>query len=243
MSAELDVVGLGRMGYDEALQLQRAAANARIDGRLRRDLLFLVEHPPVITLGRGFKGETMTTPVDQLRRRGIDVFEIERGGDITFHGPGQIVGYPIFDLHEHRPDLHHFLRRLEEVIIRAVGEFGIDAERRDGLTGVWTKGRKLASIGLHVKKWVTWHGFAINVTTDLTFFDLIIPCGIEGVQMTSLQRELGENAPRDLWGRALDQVVASTCDVFDQRPQATNLDDLLPLIGMDRNRVSDSPAH
>jgi len=118
------------------------------------------------------------------------VFEVERGGDVTYHGPGQLVGYPIFDLGGHRQDLHWYLRQLEEVLIAALREFGVVAERNPGYTGVWTSGRKIASIGVHVKQWVTWHGFALNVTTELSPFDLIIPCGIPGVIMTSLAKEL-----------------------------------------------------
>ncbi len=227
MSADLAVVGLGRMSYEEALQHQRAIAEARIRGDVTRDVLLLVEHPPVVTLGRAFDHEHLATPRAELAKRHIDVFEVERGGDVTFHGPGQLVGYPIFRLTEHKEDLHWFLRALEEALITTVASLGIEGVRNEGLTGVWTHGRKIASIGIHVKQWVTWHGFALNVATDLSYFDLIVPCGIDGVQMTSLAQELGERAPRDLWARALDSVVMGICDVFGFRPQAVTLDDLL----------------
>ncbi len=226
MSTTLEVVGLGRLAYGEALDLQRRVAEARLDRRFDHDLLLLVEHPPVVTLGRSFRPEHLSTPRAELETRGIDVYEIERGGDVTFHGPGQLVGYPIFDLTEHRKDLHWFLRQLEASLIDALDGFGIPAERQPGLTGVWTRGRKIASIGIHVRRWVTWHGFALNVLTNLSHFDLIVPCGIDGVTMTSVKRELGENTPRDVWARAADQVVLGFARVFGQRPQAGNTDDL-----------------
>ena len=226
MSAELSVIGLGRMPYGEALTLQRTLAQRRIQRSLARDLLLLVEHPPVITLGRGAHPENMTAPHEFLEARGVELYTVERGGDVTFHGPGQLVGYPIFDLTEHRPDLHWFLRALEEALIVALAQCGISAERRPGYTGVWTGGqaRKIASIGVHVKQWVTWHGFALNVVTDLSYFDLIVPCGIPDVTMTSMQRELAENGPRDLWGIALDAVVLGFAQVFGQRPQMETLE-------------------
>lgn len=226
MSRELEIVGLGRMPYAEALELQRRLAKERIEKRRKNDLLLLVEHPPVITLGRGFRPEHLRTPRALLEARGIEVHEIERGGDVTFHGPGQLVGYPIFDLAEHRPDLHWFLRRLEEALMAALGQFGIEARRREGYTGVWVQDRKIASIGIHVRQWVTWHGFALNVTTDLSYFDLIVPCGIPGVRMTSMQRELGEKAPRDLWGRVLESVVLGFTQAFGQRPQMVSLEEV-----------------
>jgi lipoyl(octanoyl) transferase len=226
MSRELLVVGLDRMPYDEVLTLQRAVAEARIDGRLARDVLLLVEHPPVVTLGRSFRPEHLPTTVDALRQRGVGVFEIERGGDVTFHGPGQLVGYPIYDLREHRQDLHWYLRQLEAALMRALAPFGIEGARSEGYTGVWTSGRKIASIGIHVKQWVTWHGFALNVTTDLSFFDLIVPCGIPGVVMTSVQRELGARAPRDVWARTIDQVVLAFAETFGQSAQAGRVEDL-----------------
>lgn len=226
MSAELAVVGLGRMAYGEALELQRSLARQRIEGALGRDLLLLVEHPPVITLGRGSRAEHLPTPPECLQARGVELFEIERGGDVTFHGPGQLVGYPILDLTGHRRDLHWFLRQLEEVLMVTLRELGVPAERSPGLTGVWTAGRKIASIGIHVKQWVTWHGFALNVSTDLSYFDLIVPCGIPNVTMTSVQRELAERAPRDLWGRALDNVVLGFAEVFGLEPRMLAPEDL-----------------
>ena len=144
----------------------------------------------MVTLGRGTKASSLPFDIESLRRRGLEVFEVERGGDVTYHGPGQLVGYPIFHLAQHKQDLHWYLRQLEEVLIVALREFGVAAERNAGNTGVWTGGRKIASIGVHTKQWVTWHGFALNVTTDLSAFDLIVPCGIPGVVMTSVAREM-----------------------------------------------------
>ncbi len=227
MSAELAVVGLGRMAYDRALDLQRQLADERIAGKIERDVLLLVEHPPVITLGRSFQVDSLPTSRAALEARGIDLFEIERGGDITFHGPGQLIGYPIFDLKQHREDVHWFLRQLEESIIQTLATFSIKGGRRDRYTGVWIDDRKIASIGIHVKQWVTWHGFALNVTTDLSYFDLIVPCGIPDVTMTSIHKELAERTPRDLWGRALEEVVLAVSVVFGMTPQMVDLDQII----------------
>lgn len=191
MSAgRLAVARLGVVPYGDALNRQRALAEDRIAGRLASDVLLLLEHPSVVTLGRGTRATSLPIAPDLLKRRGIEVYEIERGGDVTYHGPGQLVGYPIFDLGVHRKDLHWFLRRIEDALILALARFGIAGERREGYTGVWTGGRKIASIGIHVRQWVTWHGFALNVTTDLAPFNLIVPCGIPDVVMTSVAREL-----------------------------------------------------
>jgi lipoyl(octanoyl) transferase len=199
------VVEAGRMPYYRALGWQRALAQARIDGRLEEDLLLLLEHPPVVTLGRTAQGAHV------LRPEGVDVVEVERGGDVTFHGPGQLVGYPIFDLrgHPYRQDLHWYLRTLEDALVVALAELGIPAERRAGFTGVWTEGRrKIASIGVHVKQWVTWHGFALNVTTNLSEFERIVPCGIPGVEMTSVERERGKGkGETELWDEAVVAVM------------------------------------
>jgi lipoate-protein ligase B len=193
---EFLVVNLGLRGYAEALSFQREVAAARIDRRVPQDVLILVEHPPVITLGRSTKAGNLLASSEALGVRGVELFDVERGGDVTFHGPGQLVGYPIVDLAGHKQDLHWYLRQIEEVMIRAVAPFGVVAERNPGKTGVWTRGRKLASIGVHARQWVTWHGFALNVTTDLSYFDLMVPCGIADVEMTSVEREVLESANR-----------------------------------------------
>lgn len=198
------VLDLGLRSYAEALSFQREVAAARIDKRVPQDVLILVEHPPVVTMGRSTKQENLLFTPALLEARGVELFEVERGGDVTFHGPGQIVGYPIVDLSEHKLDLHWYLRQVEEVMIRAVAPFGVEATRVAGKTGIWTQpregvpARKLASIGVHARQWVTWHGFALNVTTDLSFFDLMVPCGLPGVDMTSVEREVLERSEASL---------------------------------------------
>jgi lipoate-protein ligase B len=144
---------------------------------------------------------------------------VERGGDVTYHGPGQLVGYPIFDLREHREDLHWYLRTLETALVRALDTLGIPAGVVPGLTGVWTRGRKIASIGVHVKQWVTYHGFALNVNTELSYFDLIVPCGIPGVVMTSVAMELGRTDATTLWAESRQVVVEGIAQAFDIAPQ------------------------
>jgi lipoyl(octanoyl) transferase len=206
MSARLMVSNLGRRPYGEVLELQRSLCRRRISGELAEDTLLLVEHDPVITLGRGTRAASLPLGPAELRERGVEVFEVERGGDVTYHGPGQLVGYPIIDLRQHREDLHWYLRRLEAGLIEALESLGLRAETNPGLTGVWTGGRKLASIGIHVKQWVTFHGFALNVTTDLDYFDLIVPCGIKDVTMTNVAQELGRTDSL-LWDDARDSVV------------------------------------
>ena len=216
-AGELWVERLGLVAYGEALAYQRDVARARIAGSIPEDVLLLVEHPPVITLGRSSKERHLLASPELLAERGVELFEVERGGDVTFHGPGQLVGYPIIDLKRHRRDLHWYLRHVEEALIRALEEFGIVAERNAGYTGVWTLGRKIASIGVHARDWVTWHGFALNVNTNLSYFDLIVPCGIESVTMTSVARELagGEPSMREVE----DVVTRAFGDVFELTPR------------------------
>ena len=231
-SRELWVLTLGRTSYLDALELQRAAARARISGALPQDLLILLEHPPVVTLGRTAKAKHLVAAPSFLAARGVELHEVERGGDITFHGPGQLVGYPIVDLKRHRQDLHWYLRQVEEALLRAIGDFGIGGERSSGYTGVWTRGpangeehapRKIASIGVHARDWVTWHGFALNVVTDLSWFDLIVPCGIAGVDMTSMARELGTPLEMPAVERAATRAFG---EVFELAPRPVALADL-----------------
>jgi len=230
------VAELGRRPYGEVLELQRRLCRARQTGEVTEDLLLLVEHGPVVTLGRGTKATSLPLTPERIRDRGVEVFEVERGGDVTFHGPGQLVGYPILDLTHHQQDLHWYLRAVEEALIEALASMRIVAERNPGLTGVWTGGRKIASIGIHVKQWVTFHGFALNVTTDLDYFDLIVPCGIAGVTMTSLQRELGPSAPQDLGPATSRAIVDAFGRVFDRapRPAAQHEWNLPAPIGVER---------
>ncbi len=205
----LEVIEAGLVPYAEALAWQRSLAQARIEGRMPHDLLLLLEHPPVVTLGRNSQESHV------LRAAGVEVIEVERGGDVTFHGPGQLVGYPIIDLSGYKQDLHWYLRTLEQALINALAALHIPAERHPGYTGVWTRGRKIASIGVHVKKWVTWHGFALNVATDLAEFQRIVPCGIPGVEMTSVEKEHGARSTEHLWEETVAAVIRGFENAFD----------------------------
>ncbi|HEX6966981.1 MAG TPA: lipoyl(octanoyl) transferase LipB [Gemmatimonadaceae bacterium] len=216
-AAELWLVRLGCVPYAQALAFQRDIAQARIRGDITQDVLLLLEHPPVVTLGRTAKAAHLLSSPDLLRARGVEVFEVERGGDVTFHGPGQLVGYPIVDLKRHKQDLHWYLRQVEEALIRAMSTYAIVAERNTGLTGVWTQGRKLASIGVHARDWVTWHGFALNVTVDLSYFELMVPCGIDGVIMTSMAREM--KVDRVAMDEVTHRVGDAFASVFDLAPR------------------------
>jgi lipoyl(octanoyl) transferase len=218
VSGRLLVHDLGRRGYAEVLELQRDLCRQRMAGEISEDILLLVEHSPVITLGRGTRQGSLPLSQAELQERGVEVFEVERGGDVTFHGPGQLVGYPILDLRGHREDLHWYLRQLEAALIGALEKLGIEAGVNPGLTGVWTGGRKIASIGIHVKQWVTFHGFALNVHTDLSYFDLIVPCGIKDVIMTSVSRELGGSGTDALWKDARGAVIAELAGQFGLQP-------------------------
>lgn len=206
------------MPYDEALALQRALVDERRAERVP-DLLLLVQHPPVITLGvKGDGGRShIVAPPDHLDRLGIGIHETGRGGDVTYHGPGQLVGYPIIDLKPDRQDVHRYVRDIEEVMIRMAADFGQTASRIEGLTGAWVGAEKLAAIGVRISRWITMHGFAFNVTTNLEHFRLIVPCGIGDRGVTSLQK---------LTGRDIDLAeVEASCvrhfaDVFERAPLA-----------------------
>lgn len=212
---------LGVMPYGEALELQRAVARARIAGEIADDVLLLVEHPPVVTTGRTTKGRHLLASAELLKARGVELFDVERGGDVTFHGPGQLVGYPIIDLKGHKQDLHWYLRQVEQALIDALATLELPSERNTGFTGVWTRGqpaarspqptalRKLASIGVHARDWVTWHGFALNIRTDLSYFELMVPCGIDGVTMTTIERELGTSVSDELVKQRVSNAFAT----------------------------------
>jgi len=192
----VDVRRLGVVDYQSALELQRDLVEQRKQG-LIPDQLLLLEHPHVITLGarnHNASSNVLETP-DALARRGVAVFETGRGGDVTYHGPGQLVGYPIVELPRDRRDVHRYVRDLEEVLIQSVSDFGIAASRISGLTGIWVGNDKLAAIGVRISRWVTSHGFALNVSTDLSHFGLIVPCGIADKGVTSMERLLGRPVP------------------------------------------------
>lgn len=191
----LAVRELGLMPYAEALDVQDDAVKARRAGEIP-DTLFLVEHPHVITLGSSSHPEHVLVDADERARKGIELFDTGRGGDVTYHGPGQLVAYPILDLKPDRKDLHAYLRDLEGAVIDVVASYGIAAERSEGQTGVWTSGGKIAAMGVRVSSgWITSHGLALNVRTDLSYFGTIVPCGIADRDVTSLERELGREVP------------------------------------------------
>ena len=194
----IEVRRLGTIGYQAALDLQAQLVERRKQG-LIPDQLLLLEHPPVITLGvrtRNDRSHVLESEA-ALAAKGVGLFETGRGGDVTYHGPGQLVGYPIVDLKPDRCDVHRYVRDLEEVLIRAVDAFGVRAGRIEGLTGIWVGDQKLAAIGVRISPWVTSHGFALNVNTDLSHFGLIVPCGITDKGVTSLERLLGHALPMD----------------------------------------------
>jgi lipoyl(octanoyl) transferase len=214
----IEVRRLGRIPYPEALALQRALVEDRRAGRVG-DLLLLVEHPHVFTLGvRGDGGRShILAGPERLAERGIEVHETGRGGDITYHGPGQVVGYPIIKLAPDRCDVHRYVRDLEEVLIRTAAGYGVETRRVAGLTGVWAGpgfSQKLAAIGVRIARWITSHGFAFNASTDLEFFKLIVPCGIADRGVTSLEQLLARTVDR----RELeDRIVANFCGVFERQ--------------------------
>jgi lipoyl(octanoyl) transferase len=241
----IHVLHLGRVDYTTASELQRALQELRKSESIGNTLL-LLEHPPVITLGRNAKLAHVLAPPEFLAQRGVELHEIDRGGDVTFHGPGQLVAYPIFDLRSFDPKVGavEYVRKLEEVLIRTCGDYGIGTQRISGLTGVWTYAlrnkpeAKIAAIGVHISRGVTTHGFALNATTDLDYFSLILPCGIVGRPVTSIERETGKQPPLEevavaasrnfgrvfnsqmLWLESLDDLLASVTQPVQARMPA-----------------------
>jgi lipoyl(octanoyl) transferase len=213
-SRRLVVQRLGRIGYAEGVERQKALVQARIAGEIDDTLLF-VEHPPVITLGVRTRGASTNIRADEgaLAAQGVEVHETGRGGDITYHGPGQLVGYPILDLRPDRCDVHKYVRDLEEVMIRTTRDFGLESARIAGLSGAWVGADKIGAIGVRISRWITSHGFAFNVTTDLDFFNLIVPCGIETGGVTSLSRAAGR---RISMHDAEAAIVRNFAAVFDR---------------------------
>jgi lipoyl(octanoyl) transferase len=181
---------LGTVDYAEALRLQKELQAKRIADEIG-DTVLLLEHPPVLTMGRSAKERHVLAAPEVLETRGISVHEIGRGGDVTYHGPGQLVAYPIIDLKPDRCDVRKYMWSLEETMIRTCADFGLSATRVEGLNGAWIGGRKVGAVGVRISRWVTMHGFALNANSDLTHFDLIVPCGIQGKAVTSLSAELG----------------------------------------------------
>jgi len=193
---------MGRAGYDSALDTQKNLLAEKINGD-ETDYLILVEHDPVVTMGRRGTSSDLRRGHEDLRRRGILLRDTGRGGAATYHGPGQLVGYPIVDLTKHGRDVHRYLRRLESCIIDALSNMDIAAERNPGRTGVWTDGAKIASIGIAVRRWITYHGFAVNVGNDLAGFETIIPCGMDDCRMASVSSTLGRDVTVDEFAEVL----------------------------------------
>ncbi len=209
---EVEVVNLGLIDYLKALEIQRKLIKLRQEGKIK-DTMLLLEHPPVITLGRRSLEANILMPKDFFKAHGIDVCEIERGGDVTYHGPGQLVGYPILDLNNYGKDIRQFVANIEEIFIRLLSrEYGIDAGRNDEHTGVWVGDEKITAIGFAVKKWVTMHGFAFNVNTDMSHFNWIVPCGIKDKGVTSLQSLLGDKVDMN---EVMGHVVSYFQEVLD----------------------------
>ena len=210
----LSVHRLGRVPYGATHELQKELQAARQRGEID-DTLLLLEHEPVITLGRGAKAEHVLLAPEQLRARGFEVHETGRGGDVTYHGPGQLVVYPIIDLGPDRRDVRRYVRDLEETMIRMCAGFGLEASRIAGMNGTWIGDRKIGAIGVRIARWVTMHGFAFNVTTELSHFDVIVPCGIRGKSVTSLRRELAREVPL---AEVEEAAVHCFADIFDASP-------------------------
>lgn len=256
MREPLWVVDLGRIRYGEALDLQRRLVATKIAQRETPDVLFVLEHPPVITLGRNAREENIVTPRETLEAMGFDIFHVERGGDVTYHGPGQLVGYPILDLHRvPKPkDVGWFVWAMQEAVIRALARYGITGERIEKVIGVWVRGRelpplddsfdeatraalaaavtqfsdrKIAAIGARIKEWVSYHGFALNVNTNLRHFDLIVPCGLRDRGVTSMQAELGREIPM---GEIKPVVARTFAEVMEREIEWHTLDDVVPFL-------------
>ena len=227
---------LGLVDYDVVWELQKRTAADRISGALAQDTLLLVQHPPVVTLGRSTKPANLLATPDVLAAHNIQLRDVERGGDVTVHEPGQLVAYPIIDLKQHTQDLHWYLRQVEHAIILALAAIGLDATRQAGQTGVWRDGRKLASIGVHAREWVTWHGVALNVQNDLRTFAHVVPCGIEHVTMTTVMRECelsgvpypGWNAVRDAVANGFSEAFGLELKMWRETPGGSRLPGIAP---------------
>jgi lipoyl(octanoyl) transferase len=224
MSAEVWCVKPGQVGYGESRELQKRLEAARQNGEIP-DVLLLLEHPPVYTKGRRSTADELPMGEDWYRMQGIEVTDTDRGGRVTYHGPGQLVGYPIVDLGAYGDDVHEYIRRMERVMIESLGEWGVEAGCIEGQTGVWVGDRKIGSIGVHVDRGVTTHGFAINVNNDLQPFEWIVPCGIEACRMTSLTRELG--AEQDM-GAFMNTVARVFSELYEREPLEVEPSELTP---------------
>ena len=223
----LIVLNLGQQPYQSALQLQHQLVAARRQGTID-DMLLLLQHPPVITLGRRGNEENILVSKERLAELGIQVHRVERGGDVTYHGPGQLVGYPIVNLRQHRTDVGWYVHSLEEVLIRTLADFGIAASRLPGNIGVWLDEQtKIGALGVRIDSWITYHGFALNVAQDLAHFQLIVPCGLANTGVTSMDKVLGESVDM---ATVRQRATENFCAVFALRASETSLDDVLSRI-------------
>jgi lipoate-protein ligase B len=204
MSQKINIVDLGRMDYQSAWDFQKEFHNKVLLGK-EADTLFLVEHEPVYTLGKNANNNNLLKKANS----NVKVFNVERGGDITYHGPGQLVGYPILDLHNYQKNISWFMRTLESILIETLSSFGIHANQKEGLTGVWVGDEKIGAQGVRISRWVTMHGFSLNVNTDLSYFESIVPCGIVNCEITSMKQLLGN--PQDM-----DLVKKRTVNAFNK---------------------------
>ncbi len=234
MRRHVRVHRLGRVPYGEAHELQERLVRARMRGRVQ-DTLLLLEHPPVVTLGRGAKEHHVLFSREHLAARGFEVHETGRGGDVTYHGPGQLVAYPILDLSPDRKDVRRYVRDLEELMIRVVATYGLAAGRIDKLNGAWVGDRKIGAIGVRISRWITMHGLALNVATDLDHFAVIVPCGIQGKGVTSLARELGREVAMD---EVMDRLEAGFRELFDAELERSETP---PLEGVDASAWAPEP--
>lgn len=214
----LDIYDLDFIDYNKAWELQKKTLEKRVDNKVH-DILYLLEHPHTYTLGKTADKKNLIGSDEFLRKNNISVYDIDRGGDITYHGPGQLVGYPIISLSEWKKDTHLYLRNIEETIIKTCAEYGLECGRREGFTGVWTypsdkqgNERKIAAIGIKVSRWVTMHGFAFNISTDLSLFNGIVPCGISDKAVTSLEKETGKSIHMN---EIKEKIVKNFVEVFD----------------------------
>jgi len=214
----MNVIDLGQRDYKEVWDIQKLLHQKRLGGEIA-DTLLLVEHNPVITMGKSGKDDNILIPGSLLKKKGVDFYRIERGGDVTYHGPGQLVGYPIFNIKERLVGIKLFIERVEDAIIATLAHFGIKGEKKEKMIGVWTETGKICSIGVAIKRWVSFHGFALNVNTDLNYFDLIHPCGLKNIKMTSiaeiLKKEISmdtvKNATMNKFGVVFGNTVKERC--------------------------------
>ncbi len=219
----MHVLDLDKRDYREVWELQKIIHEKRVNEELPNTLL-LVEHNPVITMGKSGQESNVLFPVEFLKEKGVDFYHIERGGDATYHGPGQLVGYPIFNVRDGLAGIKPFINGMEEAIIATLRGFGIEGCKRKDMIGVWTEKGKICSIGVAVKKWVSFHGFALNVNTDLSYFDLIVPCGLKNVEMTSMQRILGKEVPMNDVKKG---IVRSFREIFDKDVRKVCLEEII----------------